>query len=298
MNPRAAARTIRDALPFKRQAFQALRSVWSPPQSVHRHLTFQGPFRVRAGRSSFLIDHFGQQVENSLFWAGYGGGYEGTSLLLWAMLAGHSRCILDIGANTGVYALAAAAVNPSASVHAFEPIERIFRRIERNVALNGFPIHCHQVALSDQAGTLPMLDSDSEHEYSASFDAVMFRDCPSVIRQVETRRLDSYRLTPDLIKIDVERHEPAVLRGMDLANRPTILIEILDAAIGAEVEAIVAPQQYDFYRVDELRGIEPTHRLEGGGNFLLLPLHTDFPRGMTHDAIRAATGGAPPQRRR
>jgi ribosomal protein L11 methylase PrmA len=51
-------------------------------------------------------------VENDLFWAGYAGNWERVSLALWRDLARDARCVLDVGANSGVFALAAAAVSP------------------------------------------------------------------------------------------------------------------------------------------------------------------------------------------
>lgn len=285
------AHRVRNAIPFKREAYHALRSVWSPPRAVHQHLTFQGPFRVRVGSAGFTMDHFGSEVENSLFWTGYGNGFEGTSLRLWASLVPRAKCIVDVGANTGVYALAAAALNPSAEIHAFEPVARIFDRLVHNVELNGFGIRCHKAGLSDKNGILPLYDTGDDHLYSASFDPDMLPGARS--GGVPAVRLDSFHIAPDLIKIDVERHEPSVLRGMRLDHRPTILLEVLDDRIGAEIEDIVRPLGYDYYRVDELSGVEPVLHIVGGGNVLLSPLHTDFPRGLSHKGLRSAVIDCP-----
>ena len=46
---------------------------------------------------------------------------ERQSLRLWLQAAKHARTIFDVGANSGVYALAGA-VNKNASIDAFEPI--------------------------------------------------------------------------------------------------------------------------------------------------------------------------------
>jgi tRNA1(Val) A37 N6-methylase TrmN6 len=42
-------------------------------------------------------------------------------LALWIKLCRQSETILDVGANTGVYALVAGAVNKKAKIFAFEP---------------------------------------------------------------------------------------------------------------------------------------------------------------------------------
>jgi FkbM family methyltransferase len=292
---RRCAHAARDLIPMKHRAFKALRGIWNPPKSVWQHLTFHGPIDVAVGRSSFRMHHFGAQVENSLFWTGYGAEWEGTSLLLWAHLCRRSRVILDVGANTGTYALAAGAINPSASIHAFEPIERIFQRLKRNVELNGREIGCHLVALSDRDGMLPMYDSRSVHEYSASFDASMFEGSDYVVRNVRAVRLDQFAqgigaADLDLLKIDVERCEPAVLRGMartfESGARPSIIIEVLDDEIGGEVQQIIDPLGYALYRIDELQVVRRIDALVGnsGGN-LFLTKHP-LPDAITHNELK------------
>jgi hypothetical protein len=58
----------------------------------------------------------------------------------------------------------------------------------------------------------------------------------------------------DLIKIDVEGHEPAVLEGLgDYLRRfsPTILIEILTDEVGAKVEGFLTGSEYKYFYLDE-----------------------------------------------
>ena len=56
------------------------------------------------------------------------------------------------------------------------------------------------------------------------------------------------------MKIDVERHEPAVIRGcrrMLEESRPTVLIEILDAEIGKAVARQISGLGYAVYEICE-----------------------------------------------
>ena len=58
----------------------------------------------------------------------------------------------------------------------------------------------------------------------------------------------------DLIKIDVEKHEPAVLRGFSKhieAFRPAIIIEILNNEIAGEIETILNKHDYRYFHIDE-----------------------------------------------
>src|SRR4051812_23753460 len=102
------------ALPFRRQLLELVRATMPLPRSLYQHLHFEGPFTclVEPGRS-FRIHSSGMIVENDLFWSGYGQSWEATSLRLWARLCrDRVGLILDIGANTGVYSLAAASLAP------------------------------------------------------------------------------------------------------------------------------------------------------------------------------------------
>jgi FkbM family methyltransferase len=205
------------------------------------------------------MEAHGEQVENDLFWRGYGKGWEGKSLSLWRDLAKCNDVIVDVGANTGVYALAAKAVNPEAKVVAVEPAARVASKLRRNVELNGFDIEILECAASDSNGTATLYDFPGEHEYSASLEKTMTGTVPV---SVETKRLDDILERIDLIKIDVERHEPATLRGMKrLLKRchPTILIEVLDDEAQAEIERELSGLDYKWQRVEGERNVLLSH---------------------------------------
>ena len=87
--------------------FLALRELFHVGRPFYQHLHFIGPIKVPVtDRASFMINHYGYQVENDLFWAVFGQARE---LRLWRALARSAEFIADVGANTGVYSLAAAA---------------------------------------------------------------------------------------------------------------------------------------------------------------------------------------------
>lgn len=249
-----------DVLPFRGALYGGLRLL-RPPERIYRHLHFTGPIRIVGGAdgSSFRMWHWGNQVENDLFWAGYGRGWEAQSLRIWQALAAEARFVADVGGNTGVYALSAASVSPGARILAIEPVQRIFEKLERNVALNAYPIIADNRAASDRAGVAVLHDPHGPHSYSASLDPTMLAAADTSAVEVATATLDGMleehgfpRL--DLIKIDVERHEPQVLDGMTTAlrrDRPSILIEILDADLGGQVESRIAGLGYCLYRIDE-----------------------------------------------
>jgi len=261
-------------LPFKPQIFKLLRYVWRPPESIYKHLHFRGKFRVNAGSSSFVMQHYGFSLENDLFWNRL--GFESSSLNLWKALCEKAKVIVDVGANTGVYALSAQCVNPAATVIAFEPVQRVFEKLKLNCQLNNYPITCIDKAASDVTGEATIYDQDSEHTYSVTVNKNMGENTFAV--PIRTIRIDDFfaqwpNLKPDLLKIDVETHEASVLRGLGglLANRPTMIIEILNDEVGSECERLLQGLRYKFFRLSD-KAVEVDKLLGGyAQNYLLLP---------------------------
>lgn len=267
-SPRAFLRRLYRALPFKRQAFLALRTLWRPPERIFKHLHFEGTFRVPVAGSSFRLHHFGFQIENEIFWTGLDHAWEPMSMRLWIQLVRSATSVADVGANHGVYALVAKAVNPDAHVAAFEPVARVHARLRQNVELNDFDIECFEVAVSDTDGSGTLYDPGTPHILSVTLGVdTTPAGGHSVPVQVQTVTLAALvregRLTaPDLLKIDVETHEPQVLRGMGpfLESRPTMLIEILTDGVADAIQEIVAPLGYAVFDIDEATG--STRRLD------------------------------------
>jgi len=258
---RQLVRSTYNILPFKREIFAVLRKFVGLKERHYKHLHFKGIFDVEIDEQhSFRMRHYGFELENSIFWEGIRGGWEKASVSLWIKLVSDAKVILDIGANTGVYSLIAKSLNPASTVLALEPIERVFEKLEANNALNGYDIVCLPIAASNANGTATVYDAGGEHVYSvtvnknlASSDVAVI---PTVIqtmrldRLIEEQKLD--RL--DLLKIDVETHEPEVLEGLgDYLDqfRPTMLIEILNDEVGTRVEALVKGKDYLYFNIDE-----------------------------------------------
>jgi FkbM family methyltransferase len=252
-------------VPLKRPVFEVLRHTVRLPRSLTRHLRFRGTFTVKIdGFHHFRLQHWGYMVENDLFWNGFGNGYEGTSLQIWRRLAPHARVILDVGANTGIYALVANCVNPAATVIALEPVERVFHRLQRNIELNGGNVSVEKLAASDTTGVAVIYDQPGDHELCASLDHSMAEICGGSIEYtVATKRLDDVLsgaglMSVDLVKIDVELFEPQVLLGMGafLSNcKPALLIEILTERVARDVNDITRDLGYNIFRIVEQHGL-------------------------------------------
>ena len=286
--------SIYNLLPFKKQLFTFLKKLWQPGENIFRHLSFKGVFTVQLKNNrSFKINHFGFIIENEIFWKGLDGGWEKESIGLWQKLCETSHVILDIGANTGVYSLIAKAVNPSSTVYAFEPVKRVFDKLQQNIRLNGFDIMAVEKAVSNSEGTAVIYDPQDEHVLSVTVNKNLASPDIKVVEQkIFTTTLDSFirenNLTAiDLIKIDVETHEPEVLEGFSeylMKFKPTLLIEILDDGIGKKIENILRDSGYNYYNIDENAGIRKVSSITKSDyfNFLLCTSETAARIGIGH----------------
>jgi len=130
---------------------------------------------------------------------------------------------VDIGANVGVMAFtAAAAVGPSGRVLAFEPHPDNIRHFLAGVAANGFDnVTLHGFALSDAPSIFSLIGSSNGYlmpEGQTVFQTVALEGDPILA--------DEPRI--DMIKIDIEGHEPQALAGIDktlLKHKPIVLGE-------------------------------------------------------------------------
>jgi FkbM family methyltransferase len=262
--------------------FRFVRDTFHPPQRMYQHLHFRGPIEVCvADGASFWMHHFGAQIENDLFWAGYGKGFEGAELRLWQALVQHAEYIADVGANTGLYALAAAALNPEARILAVEPVPRIAEKLLANIKLNAFDISLLQAAVTDFDGSAELFDTTSEHSYSSSLDPSLLKGYEMIKVPVRAVRLDTAfdelgwpRV--DLLKIDVEKCEAAALAGMQASlarDRPTILVEILDDSLELRLGDTLRGLGYRFLSIGPSAKLTPVQKLTATSdrNLLVVP---------------------------
>lgn len=236
-----------------------------PNKRFYWYLRFRGDFNVPVDdEHSFRLRSDGSSVENSIFWAGLTGEWEAASVDLWTKLAREARVVFDVGANTGIYALIVKAVNPNAKVYAFEPVRRIFERLEYNNKLNNYDIVCLERGVSNRDGTATFYDIPEENSYSSSLSSEFAGDRADEVTPItiETIRLDTLikqnKLDAvDLIKIDVESYEPEVLEGLgDYLDKfkPTLLIEILSDDIARRIADLVGDKDYLYFDINDADG--------------------------------------------
>ena len=127
--------------------------------------------------------------------------------------------VVDVGANVGGYALRAAVV--ADRVIAIEPEPSNFRQLVENVRLNHFEnVEPLQVAISNHAGSSALhLASDSgRHSLEVTAWGQPTGDNVSVQLLTLDEVITSKHIAHiDWLKVDVERHELAVLQGASKA---------------------------------------------------------------------------------
>lgn len=142
---------------------------------------------------------------------------------------------LDIGANTGYYALLGASTHKNTIVHAFEPLPAAADRMEENLALNEQAARVIVVrqAVDSTPGTAKLLvpPSGGQVPTSASLEHGFQPEWADAVTVPRTT-VDEYarRLKVNVLKIDVEGAEPRVLEGaiMTLRNqRPFVFFEAI-----------------------------------------------------------------------
>ena len=187
-----------------------------------------------------LARNAGVGFATGLYWNGFENYEPATSRTLRFFFERISTFV-DVGANIGFYSLLAGHWNPQLHVVAFEPVPHIFHQLEANIRANKLSnrVTPFQIALSDKTGTdifyLPPSDASHECEMTGTLVANGWqRRKRSAEIEVRTSRFDDFErehpMKVDLIKIDVEDHEAAVLRGMQgvlKRDRPFVVCEIL-----------------------------------------------------------------------
>lgn len=252
--------------------------------------TFFDKFRVKTRDGvSFWLYNNAFNLETGLFWSGFeNSDWEKKTRYIWSELSKQSHIILDIGANTGIFSVLAKANNPKAEVHAFEPQPNVFNVLEMNNNINGFEIHCYQLALSDEIGELPFYNTGySTFEENNTTHGSLNKEWRTEHQHsiiVQVNRLDRFlninqTKKIELIKIDVETYEFEVLKGYGerlWIDRPVIILEIQNPDIGTNLNRLFESKDYLYYWINERKGIYTVEKLgintnQDNLNYILCP---------------------------
>jgi FkbM family methyltransferase len=138
-----------------------------------------------------------------------------------------SPVVFDVGANVGDYALCVAGQLPSAQIYAFEPARSVYEELARRTgaARPGANIKPFNIGFSDADRTVELHSYTADGQEVSLLSSIDLRLPTQVIdvraiaaEQIRVETIDGFCAAEgvgriDFLKLDVEGHEMAVLRG-------------------------------------------------------------------------------------
>jgi FkbM family methyltransferase len=189
--------------------------------------------------------------------------FYGTSLIRALLESGDT--VVDVGANLGEYALLSAKrVGPTGRVLAFEPHPVNYQLLSRSVLANRSDnVKLFRLALADALGIAYLENLETANSGLARVvtqiggEPVVEVQCEALDAIVEREPISQV----DLVKVDVEGLEPAVLRGAErllTRDKPLVFFEVnalrqSDCGFTAPSIEILLDMGYDLYGVEPLR---------------------------------------------
>lgn len=219
-------------------------------------------------------------LASRIYWQGTT-SFEASETNVYMALLQNAQTILDIGANTGLYSLIAGVHHPPKNIYCFEPMPVIADTLRRNINANHFDhVQVFEMAITDSdgeitlyvpiQGTLPMGSSTSgDFRNNTKPISVIAKTLDTLVSEEQINQVD-------LMKIDTESTESAVLRGgADLINRdrPLIMCEILTDTFAKSIAEFFDAKDYQIYRIEDdgIRHLEHIKTLPDATNFLFAP---------------------------
>lgn len=225
---------------------------------------FDLPWRVRNVRFPVYL-----QVSKNLSELLTGSGKEAAERKLFRSIAAHPEIMefWDVGANIGQYTWEFISSGSDKRVMLFEPDERNARTIRKTIA-RGTLASCdiRKEAVSNTVGTLhfkrdTITGKQGTVVADANIERIMGRPASSV--QIPCTTIDQVRRetnrSPDILKIDVEGAEQAVIDGAAetlRTDKPIVFMEVLPNNF-LPIEQALASKGY---RLFDAVSIRPAHK--------------------------------------
>ena len=220
---------------------------------------------VITSRDGIRIEFGTDYVARDIF---YRGEWEPEETALLRSVTPAGGTFVDVGANIGYFTLLASRwVGPTGRVIALEPVASTYRRLRRNLELNGAGnVTTLQCGASARSGTAKMaVGGDAGHSHlvrdedaATAAEGVALTTVDELVEAHGLRRLD-------VLKVDVEGADFDVIRGAATTLRrlrPVVLMEVeLIQKFGASIEQVEAFMESLDYRCEVLRHRSATDML-------------------------------------
>ena len=221
---------LRYSLPlfFKHELWRN-KPLWPLSRLLYLHLLFAlGVERYEYSWINGLVLPI-ERGETGLTGNFYFGLHEFNDMAFMINLLREDEIFVDIGSNLGSYSLLASGVANAKSI-AFEPVPSTFQRLIENIEINNLEnrISAKMIALtspeklSQQRSLFFSTDKDTENSFvDKNYGG------QKISTAVSTLDLQCKNIDLILIKIDVEGHEPALLKGSINTLKSTGLLALI-----------------------------------------------------------------------
>jgi FkbM family methyltransferase len=225
--------------PVRRGKMRLVDALWphvvAPDDTVRIARLQMGGFEMRCDIRQFLQRQF-------YFYGTY--WLEENVLKSWCNFARNAKVILDVGANAGIFSLAALATQPQAIVHAFEPSPAIAERLRETARINQLnSLQVHELAVMRESGYALLNVWEGENGTNDGMNFVTDKAVSSVVMPITTISIDDFceregidRL--DCLKLDIQGNEAEALAGAKqlLSRRGVgvVFMELNWAPVGKE----------------------------------------------------------------
>lgn len=155
------------------QRLQQIRNARSFGVPFLRHSRFQVPSKIRLGQRTIELSY----PDEVGIWNDFIVCFIHDEYGL-RQLPSSVATIIDIGANVGFFSLAARALFPKATIHAYEPNSRTLAYLQKNAAAGGFDVFGEAVGANEGWVTIEDAGDSNQARTSASADAQGVRQVP------------------------------------------------------------------------------------------------------------------------
>lgn len=246
------------------------------PKTVIERIPVAGKICIQLLNSEkiyFKVDG-NDTIVSRLYWKGVE-GFEKETISLFMKLLKFTDTVLDIGANTGAYALIAATDNFQRKVYAFEPVPKVFKYLKRNVELNKADnLQINSSAITNYDGDITLYITSAAIPKTSSTAKEFKRVGANEATSVRALTVDSFVTMNniskvDLIKIDTETTEHLVLQGANNVlqrDEPIIICEVLKGKTEKLLHSVLDNTNYKYFWISS-EGLVEKKQIEGDLNY-------------------------------
>jgi FkbM family methyltransferase len=154
-----------------------------------------------------------------------------------ALLIKPNSIVLDVGANIGYETSVFAKFADKGTVHSFEPIKSNVELIKKTAHVNKLTnIKIHKMALGEKEQVVTIVYNDENRGGATIINDKKVVDLHENKQKIQVKTLDNWYADNaskvkacDLIKVDIEGHEPSFLKGARkfiLKFKPALIVEV------------------------------------------------------------------------